>query len=50
MHDSIAAGARYALLNLNGVEEAEVELTWDPPWHPSMMSDTGRARVGLAQT
>ncbi len=50
MHDSIAAGARYALLNLEGVEEVEVELVWDPPWHPNMMSDVGRAHVGLAQT
>ena len=49
MHESIAAGVRTALLNLEGVEDAEVEVVWDPPWHPSMMSDNGRARVGLAQ-
>ncbi len=50
MHDSIATGVRYTLLNLGGVEEVEVELVWDPPWHPNMMSDAGRAHVGLAQT
>lgn len=48
MHESIGQGVRAALLNLDGVEEAEVEIVWDPPWHPSMMSDFGRARVGLA--
>ncbi len=48
MHESIAQGVRTALLNLEGVEDAEVEVVWDPPWHPSMMSDNGRARVGLA--
>ena len=48
MHESIAQGVRTALLNLEGVEDAEVEIVWDPPWHPSMMSDNGRARVGLA--
>ena len=48
MHESIAAGVRMALLNLEGVEDAHVEVVWDPPWHPSMMSELGRARVGLA--
>ncbi len=48
MHESIGAGVRSALLNLEGVEEVEVEIVWDPPWHPSMMTDAGRARVGMA--
>ncbi len=47
MHESIAWGVKNALLNLEGVEEAEVEIVWDPPWNPSMMTDYGRARVGL---
>jgi metal-sulfur cluster biosynthetic enzyme len=47
MHESIALGVKTALLNLEGVEEAEVEVVWDPPWNPAMMSDYGRARVGL---
>jgi metal-sulfur cluster biosynthetic enzyme len=48
MHESIAEGVRMALLNLEGVENADVDVVWDPPWHPSMMSEFGRARVGLA--
>ena len=47
MHESIAWGVKNALLNLEAVDEAEVEIVWDPPWQPSMMSDYGRARVGL---
>ncbi len=47
MHESLAGGARLALLNVPGVEEAEVEVVWDPPWHPSMMSEEGRAFVGI---
>jgi metal-sulfur cluster biosynthetic enzyme len=47
MHESIAWGAKNALRNLEAVEEAEVEIVWDPPWNPSMMTDYGRARVGL---
>lgn len=49
MHESIASGVRTAVLNLEGVENAEVEVVWDPPWHPSMMSENGRARAGLAR-
>ena len=47
MHESLCAGVQTALLNLAGVSEAEIELVWDPPWHPAMMTDAGRARTGL---
>lgn len=46
MHESIRWGAQCALLNLEGVDEAEVELVWDPSWHPSMMTEFGRAVIG----
>ena len=47
MHESIAWGVQSALLNLEGVEEIEVNLVWDPPWTPARMSDNGRARTGV---
>ena len=47
MHESIAWGVKNALLSLEEVEEVEVEIVWDPPWHPAMMTDEGRARVGF---
>jgi len=47
MHESLCAGVQAALLDLEGVEEAEVELVWDPPWHSSMMTAVGRARTGV---
>jgi metal-sulfur cluster biosynthetic enzyme len=43
MGQSIAQGAQWALLGIEGVEEAAVEIVWDPPWNPSMMSALGRA-------
>jgi metal-sulfur cluster biosynthetic enzyme len=46
MHESIRCGAQNALLNLAGVEEAEVQVVWDPPWHPSMMTESGRTATG----
>jgi metal-sulfur cluster biosynthetic enzyme len=48
MHDSLRCGVQNALLNIAGVTEAEVELVFDPPWHPSMMTATGRAMTGTA--
>lgn len=47
MGESIAAGVQHALLALTGVTAAAVEVAWNPPWHPSMMSDVGRAATGV---
>lgn len=47
MHESIRFGALNVLLNIEGVDDAEVDLVWDPPWHPSMMTETGRAATGV---
>jgi metal-sulfur cluster biosynthetic enzyme len=47
MHDSISYGVKNALLNLEGVRDAEVAVVWDPPWNPGMMTEAGRAIVGL---
>ena len=38
MSESIRSGAECALLNLAGVTAAHVELVFDPPWHPGMIS------------
>lgn len=45
MGESIAQGAQWALLGLDGVDDAAVEIVWDPPWNPSMMTETGRAAI-----
>ena len=50
MHESIRWGAQQALLRLAGVREAEVEVVWDPPWHPSMMSEVGREATGAGNS
>jgi metal-sulfur cluster biosynthetic enzyme len=47
MHESIRFGAQEALLNLDGIETADIQVVWDPPWHPSMMTDFGRAATGV---
>jgi probable FeS assembly SUF system protein SufT len=47
MGASIAIDARQKLLSLPGVAEANVDLVWDPPWNPQMISPEGRERLGL---
>jgi probable FeS assembly SUF system protein SufT len=43
----IASDARQKLLYLPGVEDAEVDIVWDPPWHQSMITADGRKVLGL---
>ncbi|EEF61101.1 putative Fe-S cluster assembly protein SufT [Pedosphaera parvula] len=43
----IAGDAQQKILNLPGVEEAVVEIVWDPPWHQSMITEQGRKILGL---
>jgi len=50
MHESIAWGVKNALLALDGVEDVSVDLVWDPPWNPAMMTEQGRAQVGMFGT
>lgn len=47
MGPSIAADAKRKLLFLNGIEDATVELVWEPPWNPSMISPEGKMRLGI---
>jgi probable FeS assembly SUF system protein SufT len=43
----IAQDARQKLLELPGIEEADVEVVWDPPWSPQMISAEGRQQLGM---
>jgi probable FeS assembly SUF system protein SufT len=47
MGPTIARDAQQKILSLNGVEDASVEVVWDPPWHQSMISAEGRKILGL---
>lgn len=47
MGPAIAADARSKILAIQGIEDAEVELVWDPPWNQGMISEAGRMKLGL---
>lgn len=50
MHESIAAGVQHAVLALDTVEQVDVEVVWDPPWHPAMMTHEGQERLNRANS
>jgi metal-sulfur cluster biosynthetic enzyme len=45
----IASEAEGQLRSLQGVQEASVQLVWDPPWNPNMISPAGRKILGLPE-
>jgi probable FeS assembly SUF system protein SufT len=47
MGPSIAQDARSKILTIPGVDEADVELVWDPPWNQHMISEAGKMKLGL---
>jgi metal-sulfur cluster biosynthetic enzyme len=49
MSASLASGVETALLSVPGIEEARVEVVFDPPWSPSMMSEYGKTFLGIEE-
>lgn len=43
----IADDAKTRIEALAGVSSAQVDIVWDPPWTPHMISDAGRQKLGL---
>ena len=48
MGPAIAADAQNRILSLPGIDDASVEVVWDPPWHQSMISEEGKKILGIA--
>jgi metal-sulfur cluster biosynthetic enzyme len=47
MGGAISNDIQDKLLGLPGCREATVELVWEPPWTPQMMSAEARKRLGI---
>ena len=43
----IAQQAEWRVAELEGVEDVEVELVFDPPWTPDMITEEGKKLLGL---
>ncbi len=47
MGDVIAGDARRKLEGISTVEQVDVEVVFDPPWRPEMMSDAAKLQMGM---
>jgi len=47
MGPMIAQQAEWAISEIEGVEDVEVEMTFDPPWTPDLISEDGKKFLGL---
>lgn len=43
----VAEVRREVQLSVAGVKEVAVDLVWDPPWAPTMMSEEARLTLGM---
>jgi probable FeS assembly SUF system protein SufT len=43
----IAQDVKMKVETVPGVNEANVEIVWDPPWHQDMISEEGKMELGL---
>ena len=43
----IAADAQARIMSLSEINDARVELVWDPPWNQDMISEEGKMKLGM---
>ena len=43
----IAQQAEWRIAEIDDVDDVEVEMVYDPPWNPEMISEEGKAELGL---
>ena len=47
MGPMIAQQAEWAIAELEGVADVQVEMTFEPPWSPDLISEDGKKILGL---
>ena len=47
MGPALAQDVQNKLLSLEPIDEANVELVWDPPWNQGMMTEAAKLQLGL---
>ena len=47
MSSFVQSDIKSKLENIEGVDEAEVEIVWDPPWTPEKVSEAAKAQLGI---
>ena len=47
MGNVLKGDVQHKLARLPGVKEVQVEVVFDPPWHPGLMSDAAKLQLGF---
>ncbi len=47
MGPTIAADAQSRIMTIEDMDDASVEVVWDPPWNQSMISEEGKMKLGM---
>jgi probable FeS assembly SUF system protein SufT len=47
MGPMLAQDVQNKLLSIEGIDEANVELVWDPPWNQGMLTEAAKLQLGL---
>lgn len=48
LQNTLASIAKEIILRIEGVKDANIQIVWDPPWHPSMMSEEAKKKLGFS--
>lgn len=43
----IAQNAEWRIAEIDGVQDVEVDMVFDPPWNPEMITEDGKKLLGL---
>ena len=45
--ETLPPEVQHKVASVEGVSKATVEITWDPPWDPEMMSEAAQLELGM---
>ena len=45
--ESLPKEVKEGVMQVEGIEEVDLELVWDPPWNKDMMSDAAKLELNL---
>jgi len=49
LHSSFTRQVEKKVLSMEGIDEVEVDVVFDPPWKPEMMSEEAKKKLGYRE-
>ncbi len=48
LQNTLVSIAKDAIQQIQGIKNVNIQIVWDPPWHPSMMSEEAKKKLGFS--